>query len=184
MLTPRRSSVWSFILLCLEKLSQKCLLVNWRYFGISSKNEEQILDILIIFVRKLYFVNFVKPLKPQSVFKKYIWVHFTLHCEQCRWIAWNYSVDYRKGHRAPASKTKLLVSIVYNFQPLTIFTKNSILDTAAPKLYSIYFAFVSNGFFKILFMYFRSIQKILSNWYKIRKSIELHWKPIDVVFTW
>ena len=81
MLTPRRSSVWSFILLCLEKLSQKCLLVNWRYFGISSKNEEQILDILIIFVRKLYFVNFVKPLKPQSVFKKYIWVHFTLHCE-------------------------------------------------------------------------------------------------------
>ena len=69
MLTPRRSSVWSFILLCLEKLSQKCLLVNWRYFGISSKNEEQILDILIIFVRKLYFVNFVKPLKPHSVFK-------------------------------------------------------------------------------------------------------------------
>ena len=74
-----------------------------------------------------------------------------------------------------ACKMKLLVLIVHNFQPSKIITKNSILDTAAPKLY-----FISNCFcFKwllqnIMFMHFRSIQKILSNWYKIRKSIELH----------
>ena len=32
-----------------------------------------------------------------------------------------------------------------------------------------------------MFMHFRSIQKILSNWSKIRKSIELHLKAIDMV---
>ena len=39
------------------------------------------------------------------------------------------------------NETKLLVSIVCNFQPLTMVTKNSILDNAAPKLYFILICF-------------------------------------------
>ena len=119
----------------------------------------------------------------QSVFKKRIWDHFMLHCEHCRWNAWNYSVDYRRRSRTPAvCKTKLLVSIARNFQPLTIVTKNSILGAAVPKLYFILICFCFKWFLQnIMFMHFRSIQKILSNWYKIRKSIEFHWKSIDMV---
>ena len=32
--------------------------------------------------------------------------------------------------------------------------------------------------------YFRSIQKNISNWYDIKKAVELHCKPIDMVSTW
>ena len=110
----------------------------------------------------------------QSAFKKYIWDHFTLHCEDSRWNGSNYYVDYRRWSRTTvACKTKLLVSIARNFQPLTILTKNSILDTAALKLCFILICFCFKWFLQnIMFMHFRSILKILSNWYKIRKSIE------------
>ena len=45
-----------------------------------------------------------------------------------------------------ACKTKPLVSIVRNFQPLTIVTKNSIFDAAAPKLYFILICFCFKWF--------------------------------------
>ena len=154
-LTPRQSRVRSYILLCFRKLLQKYLLVKSRanmyliHNLISSKNSNIMLDVLIIYVRKLTL--------SQSAFKKYIWDHFTLHCEHCRWNAWNCSLDYRRGSRAPsACKTTLLVSST--FPPLTIVTKNSILDAAAPKWRFILIWFWLKWFHQnIMFMYFRSI---------------------------
>ena len=144
----------------------------------------QMLDSLIIFV-KLWKLNFVKLCRNRFL-KKYVWDQCTLHCEHFRRNAWNYSVDYMRGSGTPAAcKTNLLVSIVHNIQLLTVVTKNSILDAAAPKLYFILICFCFKWLLQnIMFMCFSSIQKILSNWYKIRKSIELHWKPIDMISTW
>ena len=114
--------------------------------------------ILIIFVKKL---NFVKLWC--SRFLKNIWA-LSMNCEHSRWIAWNYSVYYQRGSRATAAfKTKLPVSIVCNFQPLTVVSKN--LDVAAPKLYFTLICFCFKWFHQnIIFMYFSPIHKILSNW--------------------
>ena len=60
----------------------------------------------------------------------------------------------------------------------------SILDAGAPKLCFILICFFLKCFLQnITFMYFRSIQKNLLNWYEIGKSVELYCKPIDMVST-
>ena len=146
--------------------------------------KDQMLDILIIFVKNLYFFK----LRRNQFLKNIFETTFTLHWEHCRWNAWNYSVDYRRRSKTLAAcKAKFLVRIVRNFQPLTIVIKNSILDAVAPKLYVVLICFCFKWFVQnIMFMYIRSIQKFLlnSNSYKIRKSTELHWKPTDMVSTW
>ena len=137
------------------------------------------LEALIIYVRNLNFVKLRGNQFLKNIFET------TLHCtvstvgEMHETIL---SVNYWRGSRTPvACKTKLLVSIVCNFQLLTIatknyiFTKNSIIDAAAPKLYFILICFCFKCFLhNVMFIHFRSIQKILSNSYKLRKAIELH----------
>ena len=52
-----------------------CYLIGVLIYISEYPRKKQMLDILIIFVKKL---NFFKT-SSQSVFKKYIWDHFTLH---------------------------------------------------------------------------------------------------------
>ena len=115
------------------------------------------LDILIILVRKLNFVTLRR-----DRFLKYIY-ETTLRCtvstagETHEIIL---SITGGESRTPTVCKAKLLVSIVRNFQLLTIVKKYSILDAAAPNLYFILICFCFKWFLQnIMFMYFRSIQK-------------------------
>ena len=133
------------------------------------------LDILIIFVRKLNFVKLRRNRFLKNILESTLRVTVTIVGEMHE-IILSITRGSRRGSRTPAAcKRNLLVSIVHNFEPLTIVTKNSVLDAAAPKLYFILIFFCFKWFPQnIMFMYFKCIQKILLNWYEIRKSTELH----------